>query len=105
MKTPSFSYRSEEHTSELQSPYVISYAVFCLKKKRDGALRVRHRTAPARGAASAARRRARARGFRVGCARMLRLVFVDGSPVVVTFFLGIGRPRIFPLFPPGALFG
>src|ERR1051325_4691000 len=33
--------RSEEHTSELQSPYVISYAVFCLKKKtrhtrRDG---------------------------------------------------------------------
>src|ERR1051325_11925874 len=25
-------YRSEEHTSELQSPYVISYAVFCLKK-------------------------------------------------------------------------
>ena len=26
--------RSEEHTSELQSPYVIAYAVFCLKKKR-----------------------------------------------------------------------
>src|ERR1051325_3053495 len=25
--------RSEEHTSEFQSPYVISYAVFCLKKK------------------------------------------------------------------------
>src|SRR5213079_3695874 len=25
--------RSEEHTSELQSPVVISYAVFCLKKK------------------------------------------------------------------------
>src|ERR1051325_11544236 len=23
-------FRSEEHTSELQSPYVISYAVFCL---------------------------------------------------------------------------
>src|SRR5213595_1106775 len=29
--TPS---RSEEHTSELQSPSVISYAVFCLKKKK-----------------------------------------------------------------------
>src|ERR1051325_11671005 len=29
-----FAKRSEEHTSELQSPYVISYAVFCLKKKR-----------------------------------------------------------------------
>src|SRR5881398_1425250 len=26
--------RSEEHTSELQSPLNISYAVFCLKKKR-----------------------------------------------------------------------
>src|SRR5213595_1512809 len=25
--------RSEEHTSELQTPSVISYAVFCLKKK------------------------------------------------------------------------
>src|ERR1051325_4322858 len=25
--------RSEEHTSELQSPFVISYAAFCLKKK------------------------------------------------------------------------
>ena len=26
--------RSEEHTSELQSHHMISYAVFCLKKKR-----------------------------------------------------------------------
>src|SRR6187549_4277650 len=26
--------RSEEHTSELQSPHPISYAVFCLKKKK-----------------------------------------------------------------------
>ena len=30
--------RSEEHTSELQSPVVISYAVFCLKKKKVAAL-------------------------------------------------------------------
>src|SRR3546814_4974931 len=29
-----FGYRSEEHTSELQSLMRISYAVFCLKKKR-----------------------------------------------------------------------
>src|SRR3546814_10308214 len=29
----SSSYRSEEHTSELQSLMRISYAVFCLKKK------------------------------------------------------------------------
>ena len=28
------SLRSEEHTSELQSHYSISYAVFCLKKNR-----------------------------------------------------------------------
>src|ERR1051325_12234616 len=27
--------RSEEHTSELPSPYVNSYAVFCLKKKKN----------------------------------------------------------------------
>src|SRR5213075_3537532 len=27
-------FRSEEHTSELQSRPVISYAVFCLKKKK-----------------------------------------------------------------------
>src|SRR5216117_4405638 len=25
--------RSEEHTSELQSPFLISYAVFCVRKK------------------------------------------------------------------------
>ena len=29
--------RSEEHTSELQSPLIISYAVFCLKKKKGSA--------------------------------------------------------------------
>src|SRR5216117_4430177 len=26
--------RSEEHTSELQSPFLISYAFFCLKRKK-----------------------------------------------------------------------
>src|SRR5216117_3921541 len=31
---PSRGPRSEEHTSELQSPFLISYAVFCLKKKK-----------------------------------------------------------------------
>src|SRR3546814_1278260 len=31
---PSIRLRSEEHTSELQSLMRISYAVFCLKKKR-----------------------------------------------------------------------
>src|SRR3546814_6817840 len=33
--------RSEEHTSELQSLMSISYAVFCLKKKKD---RQKHQT-------------------------------------------------------------
>src|SRR3546814_5817598 len=32
-KTPRALYRSEEHTSELQSLMRISYAVFCLKTK------------------------------------------------------------------------
>src|SRR5213075_3537231 len=32
--------RSEEHTSELQSRLVISYAVFCVKKKK-----IKHETA------------------------------------------------------------
>src|SRR3546814_8257402 len=31
--------RSEEHTSELQSPMRISYAVFCLKKKQTNTCR------------------------------------------------------------------
>src|SRR3546814_1789765 len=33
--------RSEEHTSELQSLMRISYAVFCLKKKKDTKLRIK----------------------------------------------------------------
>src|SRR3546814_8312681 len=32
--TKLYEYRSEEHTSELQSLMRISYAVFCLKKKK-----------------------------------------------------------------------
>src|SRR3546814_1275415 len=36
--------RSEEHTSELQSLMRISYAVFCLKKKKHPPLNIKHRT-------------------------------------------------------------
>src|SRR3546814_7357935 len=36
--------RSEEHTSELQSLMRISYAVFCLKKKKKEKYRVRHKS-------------------------------------------------------------
>src|SRR3546814_2760127 len=35
--------RSEEHTSELQSLMRISYAVFCLKKKKKYAIQTKHR--------------------------------------------------------------
>src|SRR3546814_5847031 len=34
--------RSEEHTSELQSLMLISYAVFCLKKQTTNAIRTRY---------------------------------------------------------------
>ena len=34
--------RSEEHTSELQSPVPISYAVFCLKKKKKKTNKTKH---------------------------------------------------------------
>src|SRR3546814_3917723 len=34
--------RSEEHTSELQSLMRISYAVFCLKKKKKQELTIQH---------------------------------------------------------------
>src|SRR6188768_4141381 len=34
--------RSEEHTSELQSPIDISYAVFCLKKKKKTTIETPH---------------------------------------------------------------
>src|SRR3546814_5137430 len=35
--------RSEEHTSELQSLMRISYAVFCLKKKKNRAITTQHK--------------------------------------------------------------
>src|SRR3546814_1647441 len=37
-------WRSEEHTSELQSLMRISYAVFCLKKKQQTTTRTKHTT-------------------------------------------------------------
>src|SRR3546814_9968196 len=39
-----FAYRSEEHTSELQSLMRISYAVFCLKKKHRSKAAAKHTT-------------------------------------------------------------
>src|SRR3546814_7094917 len=40
-----FAVRSEEHTSELQSLMRISYAVFCLKKKKQHTNNSKHNTA------------------------------------------------------------
>src|SRR3546814_5944958 len=40
--------RSEEHTSELQSLMRISYAVFCLKKKKNKNNTIKHTTQSAR---------------------------------------------------------
>src|SRR3546814_7552702 len=40
------SYRSEEHTSELQSLMRISYAVFCLKKKKPTQRRLQDNLTP-----------------------------------------------------------
>src|SRR3546814_3124516 len=37
---PAHACRSEEHTSELQSLMRISYAVFCLKKKKQSSLHI-----------------------------------------------------------------
>src|SRR3546814_5591860 len=39
-RRPARQYRSEEHTSELQSLMRISYAVFCLKKKTTNTRRI-----------------------------------------------------------------
>src|SRR5210317_1742391 len=87
--------RSEEYTSELQSHSEISYAVFCLKKKK-----------PERPWAATPR-------FRVKAAATLPLTWIRNSPPVqpcspVFFFLMIRRPpRSTPyptLFPYTTLF-
>src|SRR5213082_4198341 len=48
--------RSEEHTSELQSPATISYAVFCLKKKKTSKQNCRVRSILNTAAYSSSRR-------------------------------------------------
>src|ERR1051325_5610320 len=95
--------RSEEHTSELQSPYVISYAVFCLKKKNgtqqadvgagDGA-----RVVPS---LSARRHAAQPAG---GCAVEQAAQPRKTDVLVFFFFLMVGQPPRSPLFPSRALF-
>src|ERR1043165_9108516 len=94
--------RSEEHTSELQSRGLISYAVFCLKKKklapRDRAL------PPARvGAGSVRPARALPRGGALH-QEAERESNVCGAPALLVFFLMIRRPPRSTLFPYTTLF-
>src|ERR1043165_4143457 len=96
--------RSEEHTSELQSRGLISYAVFCLKKKKNNTHTSDQRSAPhcAGTVRSAARSLPSLRHSSVAsllCARhALHTVFF------FFFFLMIRRPPRSTLFPYTTLF-
>src|ERR1043165_783638 len=97
--------RSEEHTSELQSRGLISYAVFCLKKKQMP--RAKPRTAQpsdfASGAAPASQpaerhcRRPRKGDPGASSRRSCRPSFF--------FFLILRRPQTLPSFPPPRVSG
>src|SRR5213075_90119 len=81
---PSSKPRSEEHTSELQSRLVISYAVFCLKKKKT----------PLFIAAASSRLMMWTMGFRTKAARHLRCKPLSSTTTLFIFFLMIRRPPI-----------
>src|ERR1051325_11637263 len=84
--------RSEEHTSELQSPYVISYAVFCLKKKNKEQVRCKVRdtdysaklgTSPREDRASVchlSRIAARSSSARLSCAQLSVILMLRPPP-------------------------
>src|ERR1051325_747932 len=94
----SFGVRSEEHTSELQSPYVISYAVFCLKKNhRHGG---RHAGRPARPAVAGTPRAAplAATGGRA-TRSAAHAPAADAAGLGRGYFLMIRRPPRSTLFP------
>src|ERR1043165_4567303 len=89
--------RSEEHTSELQSRGLISYAVFCLKKTKRATPRSRPGRYTGSVLSSRSRTGSRPRGVRDYRARALRLV--ERSRKFFFFFLMMGRPPSSPLFP------
>src|ERR1043165_920029 len=90
--------RSEEHTSELQSRGLISYAVFCLKKKHYGRAdqqRWHRRQGNERSTTVAAR-------ASTGLSTVCGSYFLGrGSRplIIVFFFISVGPPRNSPLFP------
>src|SRR6202789_749305 len=87
------------------SHYSISYAVFCLKKNRKppptGSESLRPVTLSASSAAMCARRKLQEMAQRRQAGRLTLL----GPSGCSLFFLMIGRPRGFTLFPSGPLFG
>src|SRR6056300_13658 len=94
--------RSEEHTSELQSHSEISYAVFCLKKKKNT---VEERLRPVRQVIRAYDDLP----FLISELRLVRPVdALQHAPPVFFFFLMIRRPPrstlILTLFPYTTLF-
>src|ERR1043165_5841092 len=92
--------RSEEHTSELQSRGLISYAVFCLKKNKKElhALGSAHRTPGPRASIASTRARQPTRGVGIGVpSGSLRPC---SSCTSIFFFSRLRRPPNSPLFPP-----
>src|SRR5881409_1084753 len=95
--------RSEEHTSELQSQSHISYAVFCLKKKKvydNGTIALRYPRGEAEGVPIPSQPRA----VEIGRGEVLR----ECELIAFLFFLMIRRPprstRETTLFPYTTLF-
>src|ERR1043166_3991494 len=96
-------YRSEEHTSELQSRFGISYAVFCLKKKKKT-----HRGGTSQTGRTNARHSARRRA--AWCVRCVPGGWAFDAVwryfvwSFISFFLIKGPPPKSSPFPPPALF-
>src|ERR1043166_1589715 len=77
--------RSEEHTSELQSRFGISYAVFCLKKKTEAPTLDRHMNEP-RQSASLHQQRRNPRDGAVRLTVLPTLHALRASPLCFFFF-------------------
>src|ERR1043165_4161249 len=95
-------HRSEEHTSELQSRGLISYAVFCLKKTIDRtAVKPRHLQA-VRASPDTARPSLRTQGHPPAVGRSGTAVTRRASPSPTFFLLRKPAPKKPPPSPPAA---
>src|ERR1051326_8531318 len=97
--------RSEEHTSELQSHSFISYAVFCLKKKKQKLTHLctslRTHLEPPAGSDASREKECAVATVTSGLRRMV----ASCASSFCFFFLKTGRPPISPLFPNPPLSG